>query len=81
MKLQDYFKKTLEELFLNTKVNSKLFQYYLDEHFNGIAKIISETENELIISFNFEDVSFKYKMEIVDGIKFYKIGSIEYYEG
>lgn len=80
MKIKEYFKHKLEELFLNTKVNSKLFQHFLDEHFNGIAKIISETENELIVSFKFEDVSFKYKMNIIDGFKFHKIGLIEDYE-
>ena len=81
MKISEFIKKKLEELFLYSKVtNTNNYQDLLDEHFNGVAKVINQEENHIIISTKFDDVTFSYKMNIVNGVSFEKISSVEIIE-
>lgn len=81
MKISEFIKKKLEELFLYSKVTkTNNYQDLLDEHFNGVAKVINQEENHIIISTKFDDVTFSYKMNIVNGVSFEKIGSVEIIE-
>lgn len=83
MKLQDYFKKILTDLFLNTKhIAIKKYQNILDEYCNGGAKCIVDecSDEKIIIAFEFEDITLKYVMTIAEGKKFTKVISIDYIE-
>ena len=83
MKIRDYFKKTLEELFLHSKhIAIEQYQRLLDEHCKGCAKcVVDECENEkVIIAFEFEDITLKYAMTIAEGRYFEKVISIDYIE-
>lgn len=86
MKLQDYFKKTLEDLFLNTKfaLNKEQYQTILNDYCQGVAKVQkynNENNNEcIIIIFEFEDIVFKYEMIVGESISFKKIIEINYIE-
>lgn len=81
MKISEFIKKKLEELFLYSKVtNTNNYQDLLDEHFNGVAKVINQEENHIIISTKFDDVTFSFKMNIVQGVSFNKIGSVDIIE-
>jgi hypothetical protein len=85
MKIKDYFKKTLENLFLHTKHMSKgQYQAILDEYCQGVAKCIGESvfgaDKKVIIAFGFEDEEFEYAMTIAEGKYFEKVISIDYIE-
>jgi hypothetical protein len=85
MKIKDYFKKTLENLFLHTKHMSKgQYQAILDEYCQGVAKCIGESvfgaDKKVIIAFEFEDKEFEYAMTIAEGKYFEKVISIDYIE-
>jgi hypothetical protein len=85
MKLQDYFKKTLEEMFLHTKYASKgQYQKLLKEHCKGSAKYICEETNKgvkkIVVAFEFDDIVLTYEMKVGGGQSFEKIVSIEYVE-
>lgn len=85
MKIQDYFKKTLENLFLHSKYMTKgQYQAILDEYCQGVAKCIGEgvfgADKKVIIAFGFEDREFEYAMTIAEGNYFEKIISIDYIE-
>ena len=83
MKIQDYFKKTLENLFLHSKYMSKgQYQAILDEYCQGVAKCVGEgvfgADKKVIIAFGFEDGEFEYAMTIAEGNYFEKVISIDY---
>lgn len=81
MKIQDYFKKKLEDLFLYTKVaTKKQYQTILDEHCKGCAKCLEMNENKVVIEFDFECIKLKYDLPIGQGERFEKIQSINYVE-
>ena len=81
MKIQDYFKKKLEDLFLYTKVATKeLYQTILDEHCKGCAKCLEMNENKVVIEFDFECIKLRYDLPIEQGEQFEKIQSIDYIE-
>ena len=85
MKIQDYFKKTLENLFLHSKYMTKgQYQAILDEYCQGVAKCIGEgvfgADKKVIIAFGFEDWEFEYAMTIAEGNYFEKVISIDYIE-
>ncbi len=78
MRIQDYFKKELEDLFLYSKVATKeQYQTILDEHCKGCAKCLEMDENKVVIEFDFECIKLKYDLSIVQGERFEKIGKIE----
>lgn len=78
MRIQDYFKKKLEDLFLYTKVATKeQYQTILDEHCKGCAKCLEMNENKVVIEFDFECIKLNYDLSIVQGERFEKIGKIE----
>lgn len=78
MRIQDYFKKKLEDLFLYTKVATKeQYQTILDEHCEGCAKCLEMNENKVVIEFDFECIKLNYDLSIVQGERFEKIGKIE----
>ena len=85
MKIKDYFKKTLENLFLHTK-HMKMGQYQaiLDEYCQGVAKCKGEgvfgADKKVIIAFGFEDEELEYAMTIAEGKYFEKVISIDYIE-
>lgn len=83
MKIQDYFKKTLENLFLHSKYMAKgQYQAILDEYCQGVAKCVGEgvfgADKKVIIAFEFEDGEFEYAMTIAEGKYFEKVISIDY---
>ena len=81
MRIQDYFKKKLEDLFLHTKVATKeQYQTILDEHCKGCAKCLEMNENKVVIEFDFECIKLKYDLSIGQGERFEKIQSIHYVE-
>lgn len=85
MKLQDYFKKTLEEMFLHTKYASKvIYQSLLDEYCKGAAKYLGEkfngNERKIIVAFEFDDIVLTYAMVVGGGQSFEKIISIDFVE-
>lgn len=85
MKIKDYFKKTLENLFLHTKhMKTGQYQAILDEYCQGVAKCKGEgvfgADKKVIIAFEFEDKEFEYAMTIADGKYFEKVISIDYIE-
>ena len=85
MKIKDYFKKTLENLFLHTKhIKTGHYQAILDEYCQGVAKCKGEgvfgADKKVIIAFEFEDKEFEYAMTIADGKYFEKVISIDYIE-
>lgn len=87
MKLEDYFKKTLEDLFLNTKFtnNKEQYQTILDDYCQGVAKVLgydvnNNVERIIIVIFEFDDIVFKYEMIVNESISFKKIIEIRYVE-
>ena len=83
MKIQDYFKKTLEDMFLHTKFASKIqYQTLLDEHCQGVAKYVKKdfdgNHKKVIIAFTFDDIVLTYEMIIGGEEPFERIISINY---
>jgi hypothetical protein len=78
MKIQNYFKNKLEDLFLYTKVATKeQYQTILDEHCKGCAKCLEMNENNVVIEFDFECIKLKYDLSIGQGEQFKKIEKIQ----
>lgn len=81
MKIQNYFKNKLEDLFLYTKIATKeQYQTILNEHCKGCAKCLEMNENKIVIEFDFESIKLKYDLLIGQGERFEKIQSINYVE-
>jgi hypothetical protein len=78
MKISDYFKKHLEDLFLNTKVvRTAQYQTLLDEHCKNAGKVIEQNPQYIMVAFEFEDKLLLFKMNIAEGKCFPRIVEIE----
>ena len=82
MSLQEYFRQTLEDLFLHSKnISQQQYQNILDEHYKGCAKCIGEIQDndkKVIIEITFDLITLKYAMTIAEGQCFEKIILITY---
>lgn len=77
MVIKDFFKKELEKIFLYSKVLVEIeYERILKEYIGEIANIIKYDNDMIIIQLQFDDATFTYEMEIVQGQKFKKICSI-----
>ena len=85
MKIEEYFKKTLEDLFLYSKhITTEQYQNILNEYCKGAAKCVREEivegNKRVIIIFDFEMIVFTYALTIGEGRCFEKVISIDYIE-
>lgn len=71
MYIGDYFKKTLEDLFLHCKVmHQNYYQELLNRHCQGVAKVKNITDKRIEIEFAFEDYAVTFAMEITNTTAF-----------
>jgi long-subunit acyl-CoA synthetase (AMP-forming) len=77
MTISNYFKNELEIRFLNTRETSvEQYQKILNETFNNIVIVEKNNENNIILTFNFDDEKLIYEFIFVNDTPFNRVDKI-----
>ncbi|MBO5948221.1 hypothetical protein J6Q66_05235 [bacterium] len=77
MTISNYFKNELEIRFLNTRETSvEQYQKILNETFNNIVFVEKNNENNITLTFNFDDEKLIYEFIFVNDTPFNRVDKI-----
>lgn len=77
MTISNYFKNELEIRFLNTRETSvEQYQKILNETFNNIVFVEKNNENNITLTFNFDDEKLIYEFIFVNDTPFNRVNKI-----